>query len=921
MARSNAQTVEDALDRAATHSRGCLQRIQLSDILFWPGNRGGQGIIPFHVHEVAHDIVVRKVRLERYDKVVVIEIPADMRDAVIAENASRATTSPYMPRVDARQARYMCFTKTHFTHALKIIKDGNRTLYNQGQVPLTLKDDDKEGTETLMSGPLCQVYNASILKDMPAAIALASTDNLNANVCMSETELDVLSNVHVVMMDVEKDYRTEHNTTHLSGYTEQMHAQALKKVEQLYGFLQWDQKDWGMAISLRGKLGEAPAKLLLNCVSTVCAGRVRVRFSDFETVAKLDKCVPLAMVCILLHQYISNMHDVSTTRGSSFSGRSDTFAQCLAKDSIGQLTQQRDFCLQFQANVRAVLADYSTIDNSRREALGNGASTYEMSCAQAHALSGAGKLLKLAGSELQKEQARLKGVKQEFDPTQRERFLYDFKANKMHLFEKVLRQDVVKRGLFTDDALKHKEWQFPENNTPGATTTGSSAQPTSGEDKVRFRDGDNETWYTLKELFESLGITGVGDNVLAWVASTKQGLEDPPPPPAGQDDADAEPPAAKRPRHVQQDKGDLPPQPTGQDAAAAEQRRPNQQDLVDTPTRFKAESEATVENEGVDGVGVTDVCEAGTEAAAERCNGKWTVVKLASFIFPDDAVVEVPGADASEAYTMKCLVSTLKQAEKKEKEKTINRHPAEETKAGVVLPKHSYSAISDDCMRGYGQVALVHCHLALSYLVSLNRTGEVEQLEVKCISEEQKGGEFKLPIALQVTCTSDEGYKPGHLVLFPYVHDPMRLDSKETEVALEHNNGTVHEHMLDHVRVVVKSSEKKCRGKRAEPNQEQKSDHPFILFSPVLAGKELRNRKAALRNVPPFWALPQAGRPGRITNMKLVTMTVTIPPCVPTDGSPMKGVKFSSTFATTVDLPIAINTKMVRKGDLLVLEN
>ena len=149
----------------------------------------------------------------------------------------------------------------------------------------------------------------------------------------------------------------------------------------------------------------------------------------------------------------------------------------------------------------------------------------------------------------------------------------------------------------------------------------------------------------------------------------------------------------------------------------------------------------------------------------------------------------------------------------------------------------------------------------------------------------------------------------------------MRLDSKETEVALEHNNGTVHEHMLDHVRVVVKSSEKKYRGKRAEPNQEQKSDHPFILFSPVLAGKELRNRKAALRNVPPFWALPQAGRPGRITNMKLVTMTVTIPPCVPTDESPMKGVKFSSTFATTVDLPIAINTKMVRKGDLLVLEN
>ena len=45
--------LEDAGERAQKRRRPGNLRIGLEKIGFWPGNRGGMGISPYHVHEVA----------------------------------------------------------------------------------------------------------------------------------------------------------------------------------------------------------------------------------------------------------------------------------------------------------------------------------------------------------------------------------------------------------------------------------------------------------------------------------------------------------------------------------------------------------------------------------------------------------------------------------------------------------------------------------------------------------------------------------------------------------------------------------------------------------------------------------------------------------------------------------------------------
>ena len=76
----------DHADRAQTHRISGTTRIPFSKIGFWPGNRSGMGILPYHVHEVANDIVCTGTKIDRYISVGIVKIPLALLPVVRKKN-------------------------------------------------------------------------------------------------------------------------------------------------------------------------------------------------------------------------------------------------------------------------------------------------------------------------------------------------------------------------------------------------------------------------------------------------------------------------------------------------------------------------------------------------------------------------------------------------------------------------------------------------------------------------------------------------------------------------------------------------------------------------------------------------------------------------------------------------------------------
>jgi hypothetical protein len=180
--------LEDDSDRAQKKRKPGLCRIPLDRIGYWPNNRGGLGVSNYHVHEVAHDCLANKTKLQRYSHVDLIEIPAELLQHVREVNrvgaANDALAAAFSPTME-----YVCASKTHFVHAQKLASCGTRSLFNKGETAIRWQPTDGEGAEILKHGPLCAIYDSSVYADVDAVLALSSDDNLNAHVQMAEDEM------------------------------------------------------------------------------------------------------------------------------------------------------------------------------------------------------------------------------------------------------------------------------------------------------------------------------------------------------------------------------------------------------------------------------------------------------------------------------------------------------------------------------------------------------------------------------------------------------------------------------------------------------------------------------------------------------------------------------------------------------------
>ncbi len=167
--------LEDAGDRAQKQRKPGLVRVDLDEIGFWPGGRGGLGVSSHHLHEVAWDCKANKTKLQRYQYVDLIEVPKESLQQVLDANRDRCEADSLMPRFSPR-TRYVCATKTHFVHAQKLAKEGTRYVFNKGEDPVRWQDADTEGAQIIEHGPLCSIYSKRMFNDIEAVHAVANQE-------------------------------------------------------------------------------------------------------------------------------------------------------------------------------------------------------------------------------------------------------------------------------------------------------------------------------------------------------------------------------------------------------------------------------------------------------------------------------------------------------------------------------------------------------------------------------------------------------------------------------------------------------------------------------------------------------------------------------------------------------------------------
>ena len=173
--------VEELPESAEKYRIPGLVRVPLDQIGFWPGQRYGLGCIPFHVHEVAADIVTTGTSLDRYDRVELVKIPAAELDLVRKGNKTMCDSVKSMPLFNADMV-YVLLTKTHFTLAHMLIRDGGRTLhdYKMGtrvrDIKLLL--GDLEGHVIQERGVLASIFNENLFLEPEAMRSYQQQDNM-----------------------------------------------------------------------------------------------------------------------------------------------------------------------------------------------------------------------------------------------------------------------------------------------------------------------------------------------------------------------------------------------------------------------------------------------------------------------------------------------------------------------------------------------------------------------------------------------------------------------------------------------------------------------------------------------------------------------------------------------------------------------
>ena len=505
--------IEDASDKARKLAKPGLVRVDLDEIGFWPDNRGGLGASGYHCHEVAWDCRANKTKLQRYGHVSLIEIPPHMSEKIRKINAELCQTDSFMPKFSAKM-KYICADKTHFVHAQKLCKDGNRTLFDQGKVPIKWREGDSEGQLIQDQGPLCQLYSSALLKDKEALDALAGDDNLNATVQWSQDEMQAYGRVHETV---------ERLSGGAAGQNSAADATQVIQSLEMAGLGQFTLDDWESLLALRQTLPTAISKCLQMVQWNACAGRVRVKPSDFGLTAKLDPRAPWAKIGLLLFQYIGNMDcKIGETSSETFGGRKEIVAKKLQPDVIKELVAENVFVCAVDTFIKTILALYSNPTSRESEIVKN----HKLLNARAELLMASGRFLLKVGQLVDQEVKKAKAMRLQYSPEQRIKLVKDSTAGKFHKMEENFRKILLQRSLYTESSLPGMKYPAPQLSEKSSMAPSQSvkkelphssvARQVEGQKGMINVDGDE---LTEVHVFQRLNIKECGERVLAYIAA------------------------------------------------------------------------------------------------------------------------------------------------------------------------------------------------------------------------------------------------------------------------------------------------------------------------------------------------------------------------------------------------------------------
>ena len=484
--------MEDACDRAHKMRVSGDVRIGLDQIGFWNINRGGMGLASHHLHEVTNSCCAHGIQLMRYQHVPIVEIPQEHLEEVRRYNRERCEEDPLMPKF-SEHIKYVCVGKTHFVHALKLLKDGNRFLYNQQDVQssIRLKPSDAEGKLTQSEGPVCAIFRPDLFKDREAMTALTSQDNLNASVQMEEDEMTAFGRVNTTV---------EHGSSTVEGVLTSL---------RMIGFGKFSADDYRNLIEFRLCLRAPQAKVFLTSQFAVCSGRVTVKPADFGLAAKLDPRAPWCMISLLLWQYIGTMN-ANTPAGlvlhhsNIFSGRQGLCATKMRKDVIGELTKESAFVKTVEQFILSMLKTYN------KPGAGTVSEKYyvnELLKRRAHFLADVGRQLLNIGRELDASEKKAIGKKVPLKPLEKLTLIKDLTKGVFSKTEEGYRNKLVETGLYSCADLPPVVYQEEEAKA-------SATEPAQvAHSQVAHSQAACEQW--KQRLYKRLEVKGLGEEVMA----------------------------------------------------------------------------------------------------------------------------------------------------------------------------------------------------------------------------------------------------------------------------------------------------------------------------------------------------------------------------------------------------------------------
>ena len=468
--------LEDAQDRAQKHRKvGCV-RLSLKLLGFHPLNRGGAGIDPFHVHEVAHDAATNKVQLARYHQVDVVKVPQRFLDDWRAANRLKCQGNALMPAFSPTMV-YATLTKTHFTHAMKLGAEGNRSLNNNNIVPLAYAENE-EWVGIRDDGILCCVYSEDLWCDEPALRATMLGDNLNAFVQVGEDEMQAFGRVDAVVRALVAKASDPGTSSQAPSQQVELGVRNVYATLEEEGFGATPAPIMVDLIRFRLAITHKAAEIFRTCQQHSIGFRVQVKSDDYRLASTLGNRCSLGKVAILLFQYYNglpanlrqNQRSASAGSASSshFLGSSRFTAKKLNSKAVEELAREAKTTLAYESFVVAMFTHYKV---AGRPANVDDGLLLEGRTQFFHSV---GRSLMRVGQALCDLRLRNQLTKSITTPEECAETIEQAMAGSFAEAERVFREALIKANAFKPDTLP--AWKHPSPET--------SQQPVSGTSEV-----------------------------------------------------------------------------------------------------------------------------------------------------------------------------------------------------------------------------------------------------------------------------------------------------------------------------------------------------------------------------------------------------------------------------------------------------